>query len=52
MKAFFREIAVTAVLALAIFFLSLSRVHPRHLKRVGWTLVGANTLTLVLLLQG
>lgn len=38
--------------ALAIFFLSLSRVHPRHLKRVGWTLVGANTLTLVLLLQG
>jgi hypothetical protein len=38
--------------ALAILVLSMLRVHPRHLKRVGWTLVGANTLTLVLLLQG
>jgi hypothetical protein len=38
--------------ALAILILSLIRVHPRHLKRVGWTLVGANTLTLLLLLQG
>jgi hypothetical protein len=38
--------------ALAILILSLLRVHPRNLKRVGWTLVGANTLTLVLLLQG
>ena len=38
--------------ALAIIILSLIRVHPRHLKRVGWTLVGADTLTLLLLLQG
>lgn len=38
--------------ALAILILSLARVHPKHLKRVGWTLVGANALTLLLLLQG
>lgn len=38
--------------ALAILVISLLRVHPRHLKKVGWTLVGANALTLVLLLQG
>lgn len=38
--------------ALAVFALSLLTVHPRHLKRVGWTLVAANALTLVLLLQG
>lgn len=38
--------------ALAIFALSLIRVHPKQLKRVGWTLVGANTVSLVLLLQG
>jgi hypothetical protein len=38
--------------ALAILILHFLRVHPRHLKRVGWTLVGVNTLTLVLLLQG
>ncbi len=46
--------AAAAILppALAIFVLSLLKVHPRHLKRVGWTLIGANTLTLVLLLQG
>jgi hypothetical protein len=38
--------------ALAIFALSLLRVHPKRLKRVGWTLVGANSVALVLLLQG
>ena len=38
--------------ALATFILSLFRVHPKHLKRVGWGLVVANTLALVLLLQG
>lgn len=38
--------------ALAILVLSMLRVHPRHLKRVGWTLVGANALALILLLQG
>jgi hypothetical protein len=37
--------------AVAIFLLSLLREHPRHLKRVGWTLVAVNVLTLVLLLQ-
>lgn len=46
--------AAAAILppALAILALPLLRVHPRHLKRVGWTLVAANTVTLVLLLQG
>lgn len=38
--------------ALATFVLSLFRVHPKHLKRVGWGLVAANAVTLVLLLQG
>ncbi len=38
--------------SLAIFTLSFVRVHPKHLKRVGWSLVVANTLALVLLLQG
>ena len=37
---------------LATFVLSLFRVHPKYLKRVGWILVAANSLTLVLLLQG
>jgi len=36
--------------AAGVLILGLIRVHPRHLKRVGWTLVGANTLALVLLL--
>lgn len=36
--------------ALATLTLSVFRIHPRHLKRVGWTLVGANALTLILLL--
>jgi hypothetical protein len=46
--------AAAAVLppALALLALSFLRVHPRHLKRVGWTLVGVNAFTLVLLLQG
>lgn len=38
--------------ALATLVLSRLRVHPRHLKRVGWTLVMVNALTLILLLQG
>jgi len=37
--------------ALAIFILSLIRVHPKRLKRVGWSLVAANSLALILLLQ-
>jgi hypothetical protein len=37
---------------LATFVLSLFRVHPKHLKRVGWSLVAANSVALVLLLQG
>jgi hypothetical protein len=46
--------AVPALLppSVAIFGLSLLRVHPKHLKRVGWSLVGANTLALVILLVG
>jgi hypothetical protein len=38
--------------SLAIFGVSLANVHPKHLKGVGWTLVAANTVALVLLLQG
>ncbi len=38
--------------AVAVLLVSFLRVHPRRLKRVGWTLVGANALALVLLLQG
>ncbi len=36
--------------SLAVALLSALRVHPRNLKRVGWTLVGANTLTLSVIL--
>lgn len=36
--------------SVAVTVLSILRVHPRNLKRVGWTLVGANTLTLAALL--
>lgn len=36
--------------ALSIMVLAILAVHPRHLKRVGWTLVGANSLTLAVLL--
>jgi hypothetical protein len=36
-----------ALLALAVAAL---RVHPRRLKRVGWSLAGANVVTLVLLI--
>jgi hypothetical protein len=32
------------------FGVGLVRPHPRHLKRIGWSVVGANVLTLVLLL--
>ena len=41
-------LAVTP-LALAALALSFAPVHPRHLKRVGWSLVAADLLTLVLL---
>ncbi|NNM07010.1 MAG: YwiC-like family protein [Gemmatimonadetes bacterium] len=36
--------------ALGTLALSVRRVHPRFLKRVGWALVGANTLSLIILL--
>jgi hypothetical protein len=36
--------------AAVILVLDAVRVHPRHLKRVGWTLVAANALTLTALL--
>lgn len=35
----------------AVLLLTLLRVHPRRLKRVGWTLVAANTVSLVILLS-
>jgi hypothetical protein len=36
--------------SIAVLSLSALRVHPRHLKKVGWTLVGANTAALITLL--
>jgi hypothetical protein len=35
----------------ALLVLSFLRVHPRHLKRVGWTLVGSQLLTLLALVS-
>ena len=45
-------LAAVAVLppAAAAGLLSARPVHPRHLKRVGWSLVGASTVTWVCLL--
>ena len=45
--------AVLGVLPAAMVTLGASalRVHPRHLKRVGWSLVAGNVVTLVLLAQ-
>lgn len=40
---------VATVPVLAVLGVNVARVHPRALKRVGWTLVAANTLTLALL---
>ena len=37
--------------ALAVLALSWVRPHPKHLKRVGWTMVAADTATLALLLM-
>jgi hypothetical protein len=31
---------------------SLVHVHPRHLRAMGWSLVGSNVITLVALLVG
>ena len=36
--------------ALAVLVLQAIRPHPKHLKRVGWTMVASNTATLALLL--
>ena len=51
------KVPVTAALAvvppaLAVFVVWALRVHPRRLKRVGWSLVAANLVTLGLLLAG
>jgi hypothetical protein len=35
----------------AVLAIGLIRPHPRHLKRIGWTMVAANTLALVLVLS-
>ena len=37
--------------ALGVLSLSLVEVHPKHLKRVGWSFVGADVATLVLLVS-
>jgi hypothetical protein len=36
--------------ALLTTAVGIVRVHPRHLKRVGWSLVAANTVTWICLL--
>jgi hypothetical protein len=36
--------------ALAVFVIGLVQPHPRHLKRIGWTMAAANTLAFFLLL--
>jgi len=38
--------------ALVVVATAVLRTHPRRLKRVGWSLVAANTVTLLLLLWG
>jgi hypothetical protein len=43
--------AVLAVPTLAVLVVTAARVHPRSLKRIGWTLVAADTATLALLTQ-
>jgi hypothetical protein len=44
-------VAVLPSTALVVTALAV-RVHPRRLKRVGWSLVGANVVTLALLIVG
>ena len=45
-----RLLAVALALPIAaVLAVNLKRVHPRQLKRVGWTLVAADSATLVLL---
>ena len=48
----FLRIPALAVLppALGVLAMTFLQPHPRHLKKVGWTLVGANTAALVILL--
>ena len=41
--------AALALPVAAVLAVNLLRVHPRNLKRIGWTLVGADSATLVLL---
>jgi hypothetical protein len=36
--------------ALAVLVVGAVRPHPRHLKRIGWTMVGSNLATVLLLL--
>jgi hypothetical protein len=38
--------------ALVVLVAAVLRTHPRHLKRVGWSLVAANAVTLMLVLGG
>jgi hypothetical protein len=45
-----RALLAAAVPVAIILLLDLRLPHPRHLKRVGWTLVAANAVTLALLL--
>ena len=47
-------LAATAIfpfVLLAVAF-SIVHVHPRHLRAMGWSLVGSNVITLIALLVG
>lgn len=44
-----RAVAAMVPVAMVLLGLSLAPVHARHLKRVGWTLVGVDAATLILL---
>jgi len=43
--------AILPVVLLAVAF-SIVHVHPRHLRAMGWSLVGSNVITLIALLVG
>lgn len=45
-----RDLLAVTPPAAAVVALGVIRPHPRHLKRVGWTMVAANTAALALLL--
>jgi hypothetical protein len=43
--------AILPFVLLAMTF-SIAQIHPRHLRAMGWSLVGSNVITLIALLVG